>query len=84
MLVSPARSVLSAIYTDKEETFLRALAHSQPLKSPLGKLFLSKLKMSPGGAGPLVKRLEAEAIIYREEEGLVIGDPIFAHWLRRN
>jgi hypothetical protein len=71
-------------YTDKEETFLRALAHSQPLKSPLGKLFLSKLKMSPGGAGPLVKRLEAEAIIYREEEGLVIGDPIFAHWLRRN
>ncbi len=71
-------------YTEKEETFLRALARSQPVKSPLGSLFLSKLKMSPGGAGPLIKRLEADAIIYRQPEGFVIGDPILAHWLRRN
>lgn len=71
-------------FSDKEETFLRALAKLQPLEQPYSAEFLGRIRMSPGGARPLVRRLEDQGVIDREEEGLMINDPILALWLQRS
>lgn len=70
-------------FSEKEERFLKQLARSQPVEKPLGAAFLSGLNMSPGGVGPLIKRLENEAVIYRVREGLKVSDPLLTNWLVR-
>ena len=69
-------------FTEKEELVLRAIARMQPVAAPQAASFRAQTKMSPGGLGPLLKRLEDRAIIYRIESGIIIGDPILAFWLR--
>ena len=69
-------------FTAKEETVLTAIAQCQPLKAPQSADFRAKVRMSPGGLGPLTKRLEDRAVVYRTEEGLIIADPLLAAWLR--
>lgn len=71
-----------AQFTEKEELVLRAIARSEIVVEPLGASFRAKVGMSPGGLGPLLKRLEHRAIIYRTERGLIVGDAIFGHWLK--
>ncbi|MBF0105043.1 MAG: hypothetical protein HQM16_06915 [Deltaproteobacteria bacterium] len=51
-------------------------------QSPNGKLFLQKTKLSPGGNLTILKRLEAEAVIYHTSKGYVLSDPLLAHYLR--
>jgi hypothetical protein len=68
-------------FTEKEERVLHELAKLQPLEEPQGSKFITRVKMSPGGIGPLFKRLEDRAVIYRKSSGFVIGDPLFSAWL---
>jgi hypothetical protein len=71
-------------FSEKEARVLHELAKVQPLSEPLGSKFISKVKMSPGGLGPLIKRLEDGAVIYKKPFGFVVGDPIFAAWLTKH
>ncbi|OFZ80711.1 MAG: hypothetical protein A2583_06855 [Bdellovibrionales bacterium RIFOXYD1_FULL_53_11] len=71
-----------SFFTGKEVVFLRALGFDEPVKQPSGNRFLSKIKMSTGSLGPLMKRLENQAVIYKTDEGYVVGDPLFGWFLR--
>ena len=69
-------------FTEKEETFLTVLAKMEPVKQPNGKSFLRRVNLSPGGNGPIISRLENEAIIYKTVAGYVVNDPLYAEFLR--
>lgn len=69
-------------FSQKERRFLEVLAVSAPVLEPTGKDFLKKVNLSSGGGGPLIKRLESDAIIYKTKMGYVVSDPLMAHYLK--
>ena len=71
--------------TAAEEHVLKAIAHKAPVAHPAGKEFFSNIKgVSTRAVTTIVKRFEDDAMIYKTEEGYVIGDPLLALYLKRS
>lgn len=74
---------LLSYYSEKEQLFLRELSRAQPLATPYSVAFLARLRMSTGASRPLLRRLEDDGIILRQERGYQVSDPLLCEFLRR-
>lgn len=70
-------------FSEAEQKFLSALAHVEFEPMPQGKEFLMKCRLSQKGAARIVKRLEDDAVIYKETRGYFVADPLLFLYLRR-
>lgn len=61
-------------FTVSEQQVLTAIAKQEPLKKPLGKEFLQKLRLSAGGVRKIIIKFENNAVVYKEPEGYVLAD----------
>ena len=81
---APIYKRLLTFYSEKEVGFLRELAKVAPLMAAYSVGFISKVRMSTGSLRPLIRRLENDGIILKEETGYEVSDPLLAQYLIRS
>ena len=65
-------------FSNAEVSFLRTLAHGEPIDKLTGVDFLRNSRLSSGGVIKIIKKLENAAVIYRGHEGYFLSDPVLA------
>ena len=63
-------------FTVAEQRVLTTMAKREPVKKPLGKDFVQKVRLSVGGVRKIIIKFENNAIVYKEPEGYVLADPL--------
>ena len=69
-------------YTEKDQRFLKAMADLQIVEKPTGKHFLKRANLSGSGCLSLLRKLEDAAMIYKNEVGYYVADPLLEIFLR--
>jgi len=59
-----------------EQSVMTALAFKEPVSKPLGKVFVQQVGLSTTGVGKIIKKLENKAVVYKEDNGYVLADPL--------
>ena len=63
-------------FTVGEQKVIIALAQSEPVLKPQSKGFVQSVQLTTPGVRKIIIKLENEAVIYREEKGYVLADPL--------
>ncbi len=58
-----------------EQSVITTLAFKEPILKPLGKVFVQQVGLSTTGVGKIIKKLENNAVVYKEDNGYVLADP---------
>jgi hypothetical protein len=69
-------------YTEKDQRFLKAVADLQIVEKPTGKHFLKRANLSASGCLSMLRKLEDAAMIYKNEVGYYVADPLLEIFLR--
>ncbi len=59
-----------------EQSVITALAFKEPVLKPFGKVFVQQVGLSTTGVGKIIKKLENNAVVYREDNGYMLADPL--------
>jgi len=68
-------------FTIAEQKVITVVAYNEPILQPQGKVFVQKIKLSSPGIRKIFIKLENEAIIYKEENGYILADPLLKQHL---
>jgi AAA+ ATPase superfamily predicted ATPase len=72
-----------SFFSIPEQKVITAIAKEEPVKQIQSKSFANLVQLTQAAIGRIVKRLENEAVLYREADGYVLADPLLrCHVLR--
>jgi len=63
-------------FTAAEQKVIFNLAKSEPVLHPQGKDFINRVNLSAPGVRKIMMKLEDEAVVYKEDSGYVLADPL--------
>lgn len=70
-------------FSDAEQRVMTAIAYHEPIMKPLGKEFVQRVVLSTTGVGKIIKKLEDGAVVYKEENGYSLSDPLLKQHILR-
>jgi hypothetical protein len=70
-------------FSKAEQSVIAALAFTEPVLKPLGKVFVQHVGLSTTGVGKIIRKLENAAIVYKEDNGYVLADPLLRQHILR-
>ncbi|CAB1080940.1 hypothetical protein JY97_17035 [Alkalispirochaeta odontotermitis] len=63
-------------FTAAEQKVIFNLAKSEPVLHPQSKSFINRVNLSAPGVRKIMMKLEDEAVVYKEDTGYVLADPL--------
>jgi len=63
-------------FTAAEQKVMVNLAKKEPVMHPQGKDFINSIKLTAPGVRKIMIKLEDEAIVYKEDTGYILADPL--------
>jgi hypothetical protein len=70
-------------FTAAEQRVITALSKEQPVPHPQGKDFIRRTGLTASGIRKILMKLEDQAVVYREEAGYILADPLLRQHVLR-
>jgi len=70
-------------FTISEQTLIIAIAFLGAVPQPTSKEFLSQIKVSQSGVMKIINKLLDSAVIYKEQKGYQLADPLLGFYIKR-
>ena len=70
-------------FTASEQKVIINLAKEEPVRHPQGKDFIQSINVTAPGVRKIMMKLENESVVYREEAGYILADPLLRQHILR-
>ncbi len=70
-------------FTASEQKVIINLAKKEPVLHPQGKDFIQSINLTAPGVRKIMMKLEDETVVYREESGYILADPLLKQHILR-
>jgi len=72
-----------SLFTTADQRVITAMAKNEPVAHPLGKAFSQQTGLTAAGVRKILMKLEDQAVVYREDAGCILADPLLKQHLLR-
>lgn len=72
-----------SLFTAADQRVMTAMAKNEPVAHPLGKAFAQQTGLTAAGVRKILMKLEDHAVVYKEDEGYILADPLLKQHLLR-
>jgi hypothetical protein len=70
-------------FTTSEQKVIINLAKKEPVLHPQGKEFIQSINLTAPGVRKIMMKLEDESVVYKEEAGYILADPLLKQHILR-
>ena len=70
-------------FTASEQKVIVNVAKMEPVLHPQGKDFIQSINLTASGVRKIMMKLEDEAVVYKEDDGYILADPLLKQHILR-